>query len=89
MHKTPEMMEGTHKRFTLPPTLHLCFDHGVTYDPEWMCPKCEEDICSTHEFPFDIDAIQSSIESGIITLPSGLTHEGRVEFIREKLKKVE
>lgn len=57
MNKTPEMMEGTHKRHTLPEKLHLCMDHGVEYDPEWMCPECERTICYPH------DELMSIIES--------------------------
>lgn len=49
MNKTPEMMEGTHKRYTLPKKLHFCFDHGVHYDPDWMCWKCETEICEPND----------------------------------------
>lgn len=49
MHKTQEMLDATHKRFSPPVVMHLCFDHGVTYDPEWMCPECERTICYPHD----------------------------------------
>lgn len=54
------------------------------------CLDCEEFENSLNdEFPFDLTAIQASIESGVITIPKGLDHEERIEFIREKLKELD
>lgn len=54
MNNTPEMLEGTHKRNTLPEKLHFCFDHGVQYDPAYMCGECEREICDPNDKMRDI-----------------------------------
>lgn len=54
------------------------------------CRECESFENSLNdEFPFDLNAIEASINSGVITLPKGLDHEERIEFIREKLKELD
>ena len=64
-----------------------CDECGFWY--RGYCRECDEFENSLPvEFPFNIDEIQKSIDSGGITLPKGLDHEDRIEFIREKLKEM-
>ena len=54
MNKTPEMLEGTHKRWTEPELYDFCLDHGVQYDPAYMCGECEREICDPNDKMYEI-----------------------------------
>lgn len=54
MNKTPEMLEGTHKRWTDPDTHDFCFEHGVQYDPAYMCTECEIEIFDPNDIMWKI-----------------------------------
>lgn len=38
---------------------------------------------------FDIEKMQKSINSGTISLPAGMTHQERMEYVRRELEKLQ